>query len=218
MPAVMRGSWIRASKSLKTSDPDWAFPTGTSSPARQQSRPDALFVRPIPDRQAHLDPSKMPPQDRDFHLVELKLCPDTNPFITLERAVTQHSHAITRLKTRSSRNPNRNNKVTLLIHRWMSELSQKTKPLIFPWNTLALLPLLHSEKHLLDELRHHRVSQPSTSATQHAYLGLVGFLVIEVDYAVYRLMFEVMVADPSSVLFESFLRVNCHELLGLSAG
>eukprot|EP00983_Pelagomonas_calceolata_P084372 1156351-Pelagomonas_calceolata.AAC.8 len=53
----------------------------TGSPARHQSRPDALFVRPIPGRQAHLDPSKIPPQDRDIHLVELKLCPDTNPFI-----------------------------------------------------------------------------------------------------------------------------------------
>eukprot|EP00983_Pelagomonas_calceolata_P132166 1161841-Pelagomonas_calceolata.AAC.2 len=29
--------------------------------------PDALFVRPIPGRQAHLDPSEIPPQDRDIH-------------------------------------------------------------------------------------------------------------------------------------------------------
>ncbi|KAF5826873.1 hypothetical protein DUNSADRAFT_1832 [Dunaliella salina] len=63
--------------------------------------------------QAHLDPSKIPPQDRDIHLVELQFCPDTNPFITLERARTQHSHTITRLKTHSLRNPNGNNKVTL---------------------------------------------------------------------------------------------------------
>eukprot|EP00983_Pelagomonas_calceolata_P005888 194296-Pelagomonas_calceolata.AAC.1 len=41
--------------------PDWVFPYGTGSPARHQSRPDALFVRPIPGRQAHLDPSKIPP-------------------------------------------------------------------------------------------------------------------------------------------------------------
>eukprot|EP00983_Pelagomonas_calceolata_P117613 1160430-Pelagomonas_calceolata.AAC.2 len=55
-------------------------------------------------------------QDRDIHLVELKLCPDTNPPpITLEIAATQHAHNITRLKTLSSRNPNRNNKVTLDI-------------------------------------------------------------------------------------------------------
>eukprot|EP00983_Pelagomonas_calceolata_P087735 1157021-Pelagomonas_calceolata.AAC.8 len=51
----------------------------------------------------------------DTHLVELKFCPDTNPFITFERAATQHSHTRTRLKTHSSRNPNRNNKVTLHI-------------------------------------------------------------------------------------------------------
>eukprot|EP00983_Pelagomonas_calceolata_P021719 680625-Pelagomonas_calceolata.AAC.1 len=69
-----------------------------------------VFVRPITGRQAHLDPSEILPQDRDIHLVELKFCPDTNPSITLERAVTQHAHTIVRLKTRSSRNPNRNNK------------------------------------------------------------------------------------------------------------
>eukprot|EP00983_Pelagomonas_calceolata_P012541 402390-Pelagomonas_calceolata.AAC.1 len=47
---------------------NWVFPNGTGSPARQQSHPDALFVRPIPGRQAHLDPYKIPPQDRDIHL------------------------------------------------------------------------------------------------------------------------------------------------------
>eukprot|EP00983_Pelagomonas_calceolata_P009156 296566-Pelagomonas_calceolata.AAC.1 len=60
--------------------PDSVFPYGTGSPARHQSHPDALFVCPIPGRQAHLDPCKIPPQDRDIHLVELKFCPDTNPF------------------------------------------------------------------------------------------------------------------------------------------
>eukprot|EP00983_Pelagomonas_calceolata_P031245 980828-Pelagomonas_calceolata.AAC.3 len=93
----------------------WVFPDGTGSPARHQSRPDALFVRPTPGRQAHLDPVKIPPQDRDIHHVELKFCPDTDPYITFERAATQHSHTITRLKTHSSRNPNRNNKMTLHI-------------------------------------------------------------------------------------------------------
>eukprot|EP00983_Pelagomonas_calceolata_P001266 43409-Pelagomonas_calceolata.AAC.1 len=48
--------------------PDWVFPYGTCSSARHQGRPDALFVRPIPGTQAHLDPSKIPPQDRDIHL------------------------------------------------------------------------------------------------------------------------------------------------------
>eukprot|EP00983_Pelagomonas_calceolata_P098804 1158389-Pelagomonas_calceolata.AAC.7 len=37
--------------------PDWVFPNGTGSPARHQSRPDALFVRLNPGGQAHLDPS-----------------------------------------------------------------------------------------------------------------------------------------------------------------
>eukprot|EP00983_Pelagomonas_calceolata_P000764 27598-Pelagomonas_calceolata.AAC.1 len=48
-------------------------------------------------------------------IIGVSLCPDTNPFITLERAATQHSRTITRLQTRSSRNPNRNNKVALHI-------------------------------------------------------------------------------------------------------
>eukprot|EP00983_Pelagomonas_calceolata_P037420 1136319-Pelagomonas_calceolata.AAC.6 len=95
--------------------PDWVFPDGTGSPARHQSRPDALFVRSIPGRQANLDPSKIPPRDRDIHLVELKFCPDTKPSVTLETATAQHAHALTRLQPCSSRNPNRNNKVTLHI-------------------------------------------------------------------------------------------------------
>jgi len=88
------------------------FPNGTGSSARHQSRPDVIFVRSIPGRQAHLDPCKIPPQDRGIQLVELKFCPDTNPYITSETAATQHAHTLTRLKTRSSRNRNRNNKVT----------------------------------------------------------------------------------------------------------
>eukprot|EP00983_Pelagomonas_calceolata_P000645 24060-Pelagomonas_calceolata.AAC.1 len=69
--------------------PDWVLPYGTGSPARHRSRPDALFVRPIPGGQAHLDASKIHwqspgPGSRDIHLVELKFCPDTNPFITFE--------------------------------------------------------------------------------------------------------------------------------------
>eukprot|EP00983_Pelagomonas_calceolata_P030686 964042-Pelagomonas_calceolata.AAC.1 len=65
----MRDSCIRAHKSLKTSHellansiPDWVFSNGTGSSARQQSRPNALFVSYIPGRQAHLDPSKIPPR------------------------------------------------------------------------------------------------------------------------------------------------------------
>eukprot|EP00983_Pelagomonas_calceolata_P007998 261018-Pelagomonas_calceolata.AAC.1 len=93
----------------------WVFPTGTGSSARHQSCPDAVFVRSIPGRPSHIDPTKILPQDRDIHLVEFKFCPDTNLFPTLEAASTQHTNTITRFKTRSSRNPNRNNKVTLHI-------------------------------------------------------------------------------------------------------
>eukprot|EP00983_Pelagomonas_calceolata_P124267 1161089-Pelagomonas_calceolata.AAC.1 len=75
--------------------------------------PGAVFVRSIPGRSAHIDPArsaKIP-----SHLVEFKFCPDTNPSPTLEAATAQHANTITRLKTRSLRNPNRNNKVTLHI-------------------------------------------------------------------------------------------------------
>eukprot|EP00983_Pelagomonas_calceolata_P120363 1160699-Pelagomonas_calceolata.AAC.8 len=74
---------IQVPENISRAISDWVFPNGTGSPARHQSLPDVIFVRPIPGRQAHLDPSKIPPQDRDTHLAELKFCPDTNPFITL---------------------------------------------------------------------------------------------------------------------------------------
>eukprot|EP00983_Pelagomonas_calceolata_P084987 1156469-Pelagomonas_calceolata.AAC.1 len=64
--------------------PDWGLPTGTGSSAWNQSRPAAVFVRSIPGRPSHIDPTKILPQDRDIHLVEVKFCPDTNPFPTLE--------------------------------------------------------------------------------------------------------------------------------------
>eukprot|EP00983_Pelagomonas_calceolata_P087568 1156980-Pelagomonas_calceolata.AAC.14 len=38
-----------------------------------------------------------------------------NPFPTQEAATAPHASTVSRLKTRSSRNPNRNNKVTLYI-------------------------------------------------------------------------------------------------------
>eukprot|EP00983_Pelagomonas_calceolata_P116851 1160358-Pelagomonas_calceolata.AAC.1 len=37
----------------------------------------------------HLDPTQIPPQDRDVHLVGLNFFPDTNPFPTLA-AIAQH--------------------------------------------------------------------------------------------------------------------------------
>eukprot|EP00983_Pelagomonas_calceolata_P029665 929136-Pelagomonas_calceolata.AAC.1 len=55
----------------------------------------------------------IPAHDRDIHLVELKFCPDTNLLPSLRTAADQHAGTISRLCTRSLRNPNRNNKVTL---------------------------------------------------------------------------------------------------------
>eukprot|EP00983_Pelagomonas_calceolata_P071147 1151097-Pelagomonas_calceolata.AAC.1 len=71
--------------------PYWVFPNGTGSSARHQSRPDAVFVRSFPGRPALLDPTNVPTQDRDIHLVKLKLCPKTNPLPTLEAATAQHA-------------------------------------------------------------------------------------------------------------------------------
>eukprot|EP00983_Pelagomonas_calceolata_P112304 1159870-Pelagomonas_calceolata.AAC.5 len=45
-------------------------------------------------------------------LGKVKSCPDTNPFPTLDIATAQHANTITRLKTRSLRNPNRNYKAS----------------------------------------------------------------------------------------------------------
>ena len=95
--------------------PEWLFPSGTRPLARHQSRPDAILVRPIPGRTASFDPKNIPAQDRDIHLVELKYCPDTNPFHSLQVAADQHADTICRLRTRGMRNQNRNNKVTLHI-------------------------------------------------------------------------------------------------------
>eukprot|EP00983_Pelagomonas_calceolata_P018718 587152-Pelagomonas_calceolata.AAC.1 len=55
----------------------------------------------------------IPANDRDIHLVELKFCPNTNPLPSLRTAADQHAGTISRLRTRSLRNPNRDNKVTL---------------------------------------------------------------------------------------------------------
>eukprot|EP00983_Pelagomonas_calceolata_P032888 1030041-Pelagomonas_calceolata.AAC.1 len=90
---------IQVPENISRAIPDWVFPNGTGSSARHQSRPDAIFVRSIPGRQSHFDPSKIPPQDRDIHLVKLKFYPDTNPFITFNTATAQHAHTITRLKS-----------------------------------------------------------------------------------------------------------------------
>eukprot|EP00983_Pelagomonas_calceolata_P124453 1161108-Pelagomonas_calceolata.AAC.1 len=106
---------IQVPENISQTIPDWVFPTGTGSSTWHQSRPDAVFVRSISGRPSHIGLTKILPQDRDIHLVEFKFCPDTNPFPTLEAATAQHTNTKTRLKTRSLRNPNRNNIVTLYI-------------------------------------------------------------------------------------------------------
>eukprot|EP00983_Pelagomonas_calceolata_P038897 1136960-Pelagomonas_calceolata.AAC.2 len=87
---------IEVSENISRAIPGWFFPTGFS--ARYRGRPDTVFVHSIPDRPSHIDPTKLSPQDRDIHLVKMKLCPDTNPFPTLKAATPQHATTITRLK------------------------------------------------------------------------------------------------------------------------
>eukprot|EP00983_Pelagomonas_calceolata_P065357 1148559-Pelagomonas_calceolata.AAC.1 len=96
--------------------PDCFYPDGTGSSARNQSRPDAVFVRSIPGQPSYIDPTQILPQE-DIHLVGFKFFPDTNPFPTLEHATAQHTNTITRLKTCSLRNPNRDNKGMHFIFR-----------------------------------------------------------------------------------------------------
>eukprot|EP00983_Pelagomonas_calceolata_P055077 1143969-Pelagomonas_calceolata.AAC.2 len=50
--------------------PDWLFPNGTVSSAQHRSRPDAVFVHSIPEQSPLLDPTEIPPQDRDNHIFE----------------------------------------------------------------------------------------------------------------------------------------------------
>eukprot|EP00983_Pelagomonas_calceolata_P031817 998469-Pelagomonas_calceolata.AAC.1 len=102
--------------SLKPShelSPTGFCPNGAGSSGRHQSLPGALIVGSIPGRPTHLVPTKIPPQDRGIGLVQFKFCPNANPFPTLDATTAQHVSTKIRLKTCSSRNPNRNNKVTL---------------------------------------------------------------------------------------------------------
>jgi hypothetical protein len=95
--------------------PDWVFPTQQNLPIRHQSRPDGVLIMPIEGRGRHLDPKQIPPEDRDKHHVEFKICSDINPQQTLEKVHNQHQPLIQRLQTRSLRGISRNNKVTLHV-------------------------------------------------------------------------------------------------------
>eukprot|EP00983_Pelagomonas_calceolata_P023226 731734-Pelagomonas_calceolata.AAC.1 len=59
---------IQVPENISQTIPDWVFPAGTGSSARHQSHPDAVFVRAIPGRPSHIEPTKIFPQDRDIHL------------------------------------------------------------------------------------------------------------------------------------------------------
>eukprot|EP00983_Pelagomonas_calceolata_P035909 1124303-Pelagomonas_calceolata.AAC.1 len=96
----MRDSSSRAYKSLNTSFESSLTGFSLLVLAPLSGTRAALmlsFVRSIPGRPSHIDPTKILPQDR------FKFCPDTNPFSTLE-AATQHTNTITRLKIRRLRN------------------------------------------------------------------------------------------------------------------
>eukprot|EP00983_Pelagomonas_calceolata_P024699 777881-Pelagomonas_calceolata.AAC.3 len=66
---------IEVPEDISPAIPDCFFTNGTGSSAQHQSRPDAAFVCGLPGRSAHLDPSKIPPQDKDIHLVLFLILP-----------------------------------------------------------------------------------------------------------------------------------------------
>eukprot|EP00983_Pelagomonas_calceolata_P025938 813188-Pelagomonas_calceolata.AAC.1 len=140
---------------------DWFFPTGTGSSARHQSCPGAIFVRSIPGRPSHIDPTKILPQDMDIHLVGLEFCSDTNPFPTLEAATAQHTNTKTRLTNRTLRSPNRNNKA-------LSILTYTIKP---------LMGLTRQEaKSLASNLSRHAIQRLTTIINTRCTLHLQGTL------------------------------------------
>eukprot|EP00983_Pelagomonas_calceolata_P036606 1134219-Pelagomonas_calceolata.AAC.1 len=59
---------IEVPENVSRKIPDWAFSNGAGPSARHQSRPDAVYVSSIPGRATHLDPKRIPAQDRDIHL------------------------------------------------------------------------------------------------------------------------------------------------------
>eukprot|EP00983_Pelagomonas_calceolata_P030624 961308-Pelagomonas_calceolata.AAC.1 len=59
---------IGVPENISQTIPDWVFPNGTGSSARHPSHPDAVIGRSVQGRSHHLDPTKIPPQDKDIHL------------------------------------------------------------------------------------------------------------------------------------------------------
>eukprot|EP00967_Tisochrysis_lutea_P035476 scaffold42474_cov19-Tisochrysis_lutea.AAC.1 len=101
-PAEMRllEQGVEVPENMSRALPDLLFPSGTGSPAMHQSRLDAVLVRSVPGRPAHIDPTKMPhPQNRNIYHVGINSCPNTNPFPTLDVAAAQHANTKTRHQT-----------------------------------------------------------------------------------------------------------------------
>eukprot|EP00967_Tisochrysis_lutea_P157583 scaffold320126_cov21-Tisochrysis_lutea.AAC.1 len=72
-----------------------------------QTNPDWVFSN---GRPTHLSPTKIPPRGKDTHFVGFKFCPGTKPVFHSRSATAQYANNLTRLKTLSLKNPNRNNK------------------------------------------------------------------------------------------------------------
>eukprot|EP00983_Pelagomonas_calceolata_P070287 1150727-Pelagomonas_calceolata.AAC.1 len=165
-------------KSISRAIPALVFPnaSGVGSSARYQSCPDAVFVRSIPGRSVHLDPTKIPPQDREIHLAlnaaAFKFCPDTNPFPILVAATSQYASTLTRLKTRSSRYPNRNNRVSLQII-FVGVAATVNK-------NYTIKPLISSglsrqnAKSLASKLCRHAIQKPTTTSSTRRALHFPG--------------------------------------------
>eukprot|EP00983_Pelagomonas_calceolata_P043547 1138957-Pelagomonas_calceolata.AAC.1 len=103
------GSSLIGTSLISRAFPGCFFPNGTGSSARHQSRPDAVLVCSIPGRPAHLGRTNSP----TFTLLDLNSALIQSPFPTLKAATAQHASTAIRLKTRSSRNPSRNNKAPI---------------------------------------------------------------------------------------------------------
>eukprot|EP00983_Pelagomonas_calceolata_P043580 1138963-Pelagomonas_calceolata.AAC.5 len=105
--------WLRSLRFFSVAcDASLTCPNGTGPSAQHQSRPIAVFVRPIRGKATHLNLEVIPAHDRYIHLMELKYFPDLNPLPSLQTAAAQHAGNISRPRTCSPKNPNAN-KATL---------------------------------------------------------------------------------------------------------
>eukprot|EP00983_Pelagomonas_calceolata_P042949 1138715-Pelagomonas_calceolata.AAC.1 len=122
MPAEMRGSWSRTLKSLKTYlklsllGPVIGFSLTVLAPLPGTKGTLMLSLCTL----SQADPHKLILlrsflKTGTFILLNLNSAQIPTHFLTLEAATAQHTNTITRLKSRSLRNPNRNNKALPII-------------------------------------------------------------------------------------------------------